>query len=100
MTQIIDIKLKWLEDALSESTRKARRNLLAIGGSAIFLIKGELMPSKISALGISIESVQKETILTALLVLSSYYFIKFYLYAFVDGERHVVVQRLYRIRKG
>jgi len=48
MTQMIDIKLKWLEDALSESTRKARRNLLAIGGSAVFLIKGELMPSKIS----------------------------------------------------
>jgi len=82
-----DIRLHWLDAHLIEPTRKARRNLLLSSGISLLLIKGQLVPTKISALGISIEQIQRETIFQALIAVTVYYFLKFYIYAFLDGEK-------------
>ena len=82
-----DLRLIWLENHLTEPTRKARRNLLLSSGISLVLIKGQLVPTKISALGISIDKVQQDTIFQSLLFLVIYYFVKFYVYSFIDGEK-------------
>lgn len=82
-----DLRLIWLESSLTEPTRKARRNLLLSSGISLVLIKGQLVPTKISALGISVDQIQRDTIFQTLLILVIYYFVKFYVYSFIDGEK-------------
>ena len=78
-----------LEHHLSETTRAARRNLLVLSVVAYLLVKGQLVPDKIDFLGISIGALQRATLMQALLALLAYYFVKFYLYMFTDGEVHM-----------
>ncbi len=88
-----DVRLNWLSDYLSEPTRKARRGLLLSSGISILLIKGQLVPTKISTLGLSIDQIQKETILQSLIAITVYYFVKFYIYSFIDGEKHLYLNK-------
>lgn len=81
-----DYRSTLLGEHFTEPTRKARRNLLLSSGISLVLIKGQLVPTNISALGISIDKIQRETIFQALLVLVVYYFIKFYVYSIIDGH--------------
>jgi len=76
----------FLEHHLSDPTRAARRNLLIASVISYLLIKGQLVPDKIDFLGLTIGTLQRETLLGVLFALVAYYLVKFYLYMFTDGQ--------------
>jgi hypothetical protein len=79
----------FLAHHLSDATRSARRNLLLTSVVSYLLVKGQLVPDKIDFLGLSIGALQHRTLMQVLFALLSYYFVKFYLYMFTDGEVHL-----------
>jgi hypothetical protein len=79
----------FLAHHFSDATRSARRNLLLLSVVSYLLVKGQWVPDKIDFLGLSIGALQHTTLMQVLLALIGYYFVKFYLYMFTDGEIHI-----------
>jgi len=73
-----------LREPLNETTRKARRNLLAASVIGLVITRVGLVPEKISAFGIEFTSANQEA-LTALLVAAILYFlVSFSVYVFSE----------------
>ena len=73
-----------LHDPLSEVTRKERRMLLAVSMVGIILVKMELVPTKISALGIEFAETNQKALLSILALAVIYFIIAFIIYAASD----------------
>ena|GEM_PF-4836866 len=76
----------WLQDTLSDNTRKTRRSLLFVCVISYLLVTGELLPEKIDILGIDFGQLQQDTLLRTLLFIVVYYEMKFFISSNIDGE--------------
>lgn len=72
------------QDPLSEITRKERRNLLLVSSIGILMIKAEIVPTKISALGVELSLSNQSAFLYFIALLVIYFSIAFVLYAISD----------------
>jgi hypothetical protein len=79
--------LKLLEDALTEETRKERRNLLIAATVGIAIVKAGLIPKKVSALGIDAD-VDEKGLLWVLMGVTIYFLIAFLVYAYSDYQKY------------
>ncbi|MCV3263256.1 hypothetical protein OGZ01_11305 [Vibrio harveyi] len=69
-----------LREPLNETTRKARRNLLAASVLGIVTSKVGLVPTKISAFGVEFSSSNLEALMTLLALSIGYFLITFVVY--------------------
>ncbi len=74
----------YLSDPLSEVTRKERRMLLAVSMIGVTLVEMELVPTKISALGIEFAKTNQESLLNILALIVIYFVAAFLIYASAD----------------
>ncbi len=75
-----------LREPLTETTRKARKNLVVISVIGIIITKVGLIPTKISAFGIEFSHVNQEALLTLLSVLAVYLLLTFLVYFYSEVE--------------
>jgi hypothetical protein len=73
-----------LKDPLSELARKERRALLTTAGIGILIVQADIVPSKISALGIDFTSTNQKTLLIGMAAVVMYLLVAFALYAWSD----------------
>lgn len=73
-----------VSDALSEITRKERRALLGVSTLCIAITHANLVPTKISALGIEADKLDQKGLLIVLALIVCYYIFAFAVYAFAD----------------
>lgn len=73
-----------LTDPLSEVTRKERRMLLGLSILGVFFIQAGAIPSKISALGINLETSDQRAFLYLMSTILVYFTIAFFIYAMSD----------------
>ncbi|EJG0969900.1 TPA: hypothetical protein ACMDQ5_004438 [Vibrio parahaemolyticus] len=69
-----------LREPLNETTRKARRNLLAASVLGIVTAKVGLVPTKVSAFGVEFSSSNIEALMTLLALSITYFLITFIVY--------------------
>ncbi|EGR2027065.1 hypothetical protein ACOB3W_003584 [Vibrio cholerae] len=69
-----------LREPLNETTRKARRNLLAVSVLGIVTTKVGLVPTKISAFGVEFSSSNLESLMTLLALAIIYFLVTFVVY--------------------
>ena len=90
-----EIKPQWrarLEDALSPSTRGKRRLLLVVSTIALVAVILGIFPTKIEALGISIESKDQRNLLILLALVNVYAIVGFALYSWADIHLQARIQ--------
>ncbi len=73
-----------LRDPLSEVTRRERRYLLGVSMLGISIAQGGLLPTQISALGISLSGPEQRTLLVLVGLVCLYYLAAFIVYALSD----------------
>jgi len=73
-----------LTDPLSEVTRKERRMLLGLSVLGIFFVKAGALPSKISTLGIDLETSDQNAFLYLMSAGLIYFIAAFFIYAMSD----------------
>lgn len=73
-----------LSDPLSEVTRKERRMLLGVSMLGIFFVKAGILPTKISALGVDLQSSDQNSFLYLMCLVLVYFMIAFFIYAMSD----------------
>jgi hypothetical protein len=73
-----------LDDALTEPTRKERRNLLGVATTGIVVVLTGVKPTTISAFGITLVPGQYESLLFLWGVIVIYFFFAFVIYAVCD----------------
>ena len=71
-------------DALSTTTREERRNLLISNVVIAAFVWGSLIPTKVEALGISLESSERLYLLILMFGVNLYFLVAFWLYSRVD----------------
>lgn len=69
-----------LREPLNETTRKSRRNLLAVSVLGIVTAKVGLVPTKISAFGVEFSSSNLEALMTLLALSIAYFLVTFAVY--------------------
>ncbi|MEH0374017.1 hypothetical protein [Vibrio mimicus] len=69
-----------LREPLNETTRKSRRNLLAVSVLGVVTAKVGLVPTKISAFGVEFSSSNLEALMTLLALAIAYFLITFVVY--------------------
>jgi hypothetical protein len=74
----------FVKDPLSEITRKERRTLLAVSALGAIMVKANIVPQKISALGIDFGEINRTVLLRSLALVVGYFLIAFILYAISD----------------
>jgi len=74
----------FLSDPLSEVTRKERRNLLIAGTANILVLKMDLVPSKISTLGVELQLPAQDIFLVSFSIVVFYLICAFCLYGVAD----------------
>lgn len=84
-----DFQEIFLSSPISEITRKVRRNLLIFSVSLVMILKGDLVPTSVEPLGISISPDKQAIIPNFLGLIVIYYLVKFFLYVQVDGKLFV-----------
>ena len=62
-----------LKDPLREVTRNERKILLGVSMLGLVMVKGSLVPVKISALGIDFSKTNQTALLTILAIIVAYY---------------------------
>lgn len=90
-----EIKPQWrarLEDALNPATRGKRKLLLVLSTATLVAVILGLFPTKIEALGISIESKNQRDLLILLGLANLYALVGFLLYAWADLLLQIRVQ--------
>ena len=75
-----------LREPLSETTRKARKNLLALSVIGIAINRGGLIPKEISSLGIIFEQHNQDSLILLLAVIISYHLSAFIIYSFSESQ--------------
>ncbi len=73
-----------LVDPLSEVTRKVRRSLLGVSTVGIAIAQARLVPTQITALGITFETDQQRRIYLLLAAIVFYFTVEFFIFAFSD----------------
>ncbi|MBC5831559.1 hypothetical protein [Vibrio metschnikovii] len=73
-----------LREPLNETTRKARRNLLAAAVVGVVIAKVGLVPTKISAFGVDFTSANQESLLLLLACAIGYFSITFVVYLYSE----------------
>ena len=73
-----------VSDCLSEVTRKERRSLLGISMLGIVITQAELVPTKISALGVEFSQANQAVLLLILAFVVGYYLLAFIIYRLAD----------------
>lgn len=73
-----------LREPLNETTRKARRNLLASAVVGVVIAKVGLVPTKISAFGVDFTSANQESLLLLLACAIAYFAITFVVYLYSE----------------
>ena len=73
-----------VSDALSDITRRERRTLLGVSTLCVAVVHANLVPTKISALGIDIEKIDQGSLLAILALVVGYYIAAFMIYAISD----------------
>lgn len=71
-------------EPLNETTRKARRNLLAVSVLVIVTAKVGLVPTKISAFGVEFSSSNLEALMTLLALAIAYFIVTFVVYIILE----------------
>ena len=74
----------FVRDPLSEITRKERRTLLAVSALGAIMVKANIVPQKISALGIDFGEINRTILLRSLALVIGYFLVAFILYAISD----------------
>jgi hypothetical protein len=74
-------------DALSEETRKARTYLLGLSIAGVVMVRAGLLPSQITAIGITFEKTDRSLLLFLCGLVTAYFLISFLLYGIVDFAR-------------
>ncbi|MBJ6799023.1 hypothetical protein [Geomonas propionica] len=77
-----------LDDPLSEETRKERKILLGVSLIGIAMAKAGIVPTKISILGIELESAKQGVLLYLAAFIVIYYILAFSIYATSDFIAH------------
>ena len=73
-----------LKDPLSDLSRKERRSLLATAAVGLVIVEADVLPSKISALGIEFDSTNQAVLLIAIACVIGYFLSAFAIYAWSD----------------
>ncbi|EKO3524407.1 hypothetical protein SD340_004302 [Vibrio fluvialis] len=73
-----------LREPLNDTTRKARRNLLAVSVIGIITTKVGLVPTKITAFGIEFSAANLEALMTLLALATLYFLLTFVTYVFSE----------------
>ncbi len=73
-----------LKNPLQDSTKKEKHYLLGLSALGVLFVKGALLPTQISALGIVIGPMEKTWVLASLFVLILYLIIAFTIHAIAD----------------
>ena len=73
-----------LTDPLSDVTRKVRRSLLGVSTVGIAIAQARLVPTKITALGITFETGQQRRIYFLLAAIVLYFAVEFFIFAWSD----------------
>jgi hypothetical protein len=74
-----------LGDPLSEITRKERRNLLVTSVVGIAIAKADLVPSKITAIGVEFSQTNQKALMVVIGCILLYFFLAFIFYAWSDS---------------
>lgn len=73
-----------VSDCLSEVTRKERRNLLGISMLSIAMTHAQLIPKRISALGVDFDQANQQRLLIIIAAIVGYYLFAFFIYGLAD----------------
>lgn len=73
-----------VSDCLSEVTRKERRSLLGVSTLGIVMTHANLVPTKISALGVEFSQASQSTLLLIFSFVVGYYLLAFAIYGLAD----------------
>jgi hypothetical protein len=73
-----------IRDPLSEVARKERRALLGISALGTIRVKANILPQKISALGIDFGEINKTVLLRSIALVATYFLETFFIYAISD----------------
>jgi hypothetical protein len=73
-----------VRDPLSEVTRKERRALLGVSAIGVVMVKANILPQKISALGIDFGEINKIVLLRSIALLATFFLVAFFVYAISD----------------
>ena len=76
--------LSLVKDPLSEVTRKERRTLLGASAIGVAMVKANLLPQKISTLGIDFQQIDQTVLLRSVAFLILYFILAFLLYSTSD----------------
>ena len=79
-----ELELLLARDPLSELSRKARHNLLLAGFASMIITKAQIIPKKISVLGIEFSEPQQDVFLYTLAGLIIYFLVQFSVYLLSD----------------
>ncbi len=77
-------ELRKISDPLKEETRRVRKTLLIWCLATVAMTAGQLFPTKISALGVTISTNSRSVLLGLLAAIVIYHFIAFTVYALAD----------------
>ncbi len=80
----MDMQQLIIGDPLSEVTRKDRRVLLAISVIGIAIVKANIIPTKLTALGIEFGKTDQKFFLLVIGLITIYFLFAFAIYAFAD----------------
>jgi len=73
-----------LREPLNETTRRARRNLLAASVIGVIIAKVGLVPSKISAFGIDFTEANQQSLISLLALVIAYFGVTFVVYLYSE----------------
>ena len=73
-----------IQSAFSEAVRKQRRNLLLVSTVSLFITTADVIPSGASVFGISFSDVSPHAVLVFLFLLTLYFGLEFWLYAWSE----------------
>jgi hypothetical protein len=76
--------LSLVKDPLSEVTRKERRTLLGVSAIGVAMVKANLIPQKISALGIDFQQINQTLLLRSIAFVILFFLIAFLIYSTSD----------------
>jgi hypothetical protein len=86
-----------LRDPLSDVTRKERSYLLGISIAGIVMVRTNLVPSRITALGITFEETDRKILIFLVGLVAAYFLAAFVLYAIADFLRRGAAVRAARV---
>ena len=80
----MDLLIEQLKDPLHQTTRKVRKGLLLSSIIGILIVKMDLVPTRITALGIEFSQSDQESLLSMIALLVAYYLINFVIYLWTE----------------